>query len=196
MTTTPSRLSKQARREQLLDTAITIVRTEGADGLTLPTLSEAAGVSRPIVYDHFANRPSLLLALYQRLYEAHRAASAKALSEAANTLEDIAEVISAAYFACAVDMPEFNAISAALKGNPETEAIHHAMFDSYLDAMVAALRPHADLTTEALRLRCVGLIGAAEAIGTELNLERVTRDDAAAALTDLIVRSLATKTCE
>lgn len=50
------RLSKQARREQLLEAAVTVVRTRGADGLTLVTLAEAAGVSRPIVYDHFGTR--------------------------------------------------------------------------------------------------------------------------------------------
>ena len=31
MATTPTRLSKQARRGQLLDTAVAIVRTRGAD---------------------------------------------------------------------------------------------------------------------------------------------------------------------
>ena len=61
MATTPTRLSKQARREQLLDVAVAIVRTQGADGLTLVTLAEAAGVSRPITYDHFGTRPGLLL---------------------------------------------------------------------------------------------------------------------------------------
>ena len=61
------RLAKPARREQLLDTALTLVREQGTDGLTLATLAEAAGVSRPIVYDHFGTRPELLLALYRQL---------------------------------------------------------------------------------------------------------------------------------
>ncbi|MBF6299114.1 TetR/AcrR family transcriptional regulator [Nocardia amamiensis] len=194
MTTTPTRLSKQARREQLLDTAIAIVRSEGADGLTLPTLAEAAGVSRPIVYDHFGTRPGLLLALYRRLDERHRAATTQALRDAAPTPDEIARVMSTAYFACATDMPEFNAVSAALKGNPEMEAIQHEMLDSYTDLMAAALLPHSGLTAEALRLRCVGVLGAAEAIAAELNLGRATTTDAITALTDLIVGSLGTTT--
>ena len=192
MATTSTRLSREARREQLLDTAVAIVRAEGADGLTLVTLAEAAGVSRPIVYDHFGTRPGLLLALYRRLDERHRAAIAQALRDAAPTAPDIARVMSAAYFACATDMPEFEAISAALKGNPDMEASQHDMFDGYTGLMAAALRPYAGVTTEALRLRCVGVLGAAEAIAAELNRGRTTLADAVTALTDLIVGILDT----
>jgi AcrR family transcriptional regulator len=193
MNATPTRLSKQARREQLLDTAMAIVRVKGTDDLTLVTLAEAAGVSRPIVYDHFGIRAGLLLALYQQLDERHRAATVQALRGAAPIPEEIARVMSTAYFACATDMPEFNAISAALKGNREMEAIQHEMFDSYTELMAAALLPHSSLTTDVLRLRCVGVLGAAEAIAAELNRERTTAADAITALTDLIVGSLATR---
>jgi hypothetical protein len=102
--------------------------------------------------------------------------------------------MSTAYFVCATDMPEWNAISAALKGNPEMEAIEHEMLDSYTDLMAAALLPHSGLTPEALRLRCVGALGAAEAIAAELNRGRATVADAVTALTDLIVGSIDTRT--
>ncbi|MFI0592759.1 TetR/AcrR family transcriptional regulator [Streptomyces griseus] len=190
MATTSTRLPKQARREQLLDTAVTIVRHQGADGLTLVTLAEAAGVSRPIVYDHFGTRPGLLLALYRRLDERHRAAIVQALEEAAPTADEAARVISAAYFACATGMPELNAVSAALKGNPEMEAVQRELLDSYADLMAAALLPHSGHTPEALRLRCVGVLGAAEVMAAELNRGRVSADDAVTALTDLITGGL------
>jgi AcrR family transcriptional regulator len=193
MRTTPTRLSKQARREQLLEVALGIVRAQGADGLTLVTLAEAAGVSRPIVYDHFVTRGGLLLALYRRLDERHRTAVTQALRTAAPTAGAIARVMSAAYFACATDMPEFAAVSAALKGNPEMEAVQREMLDSYTSVMAAALAPHSSLPAEALRLRCVGVLGAAEAIAAELNRERTTAADAVTALTALILGSLTTK---
>ncbi|MYW01034.1 TetR/AcrR family transcriptional regulator [Streptomyces sp. SID3343] len=193
MATTPTRLSRQARREQLLDVATAIVRTQGADGLTLVTLAEVAGVSRPITYGHFGTRPGLLLALYRRLDDRHRAVIAQALEAAAPTADEVARVVGTAYFACATDMPEFAAVSAAVKGNPDMEAIRHEILDSYTDLMAAALRPYSGLTPEALRLRCVGLLGAAEAIAAELNRERIAADDAVTALTDLIVGALATK---
>src|ERR671921_505216 len=131
MTPTSTRLSKPARREQLLDAALGIVRARGADGLTLVTLAEGAGVSRPIAYDHFGTRAGLLLALYRRLEERHRAAVAEALRTAGPSPDAIARVMSSAYFACATDMPEFAAVSAALKGSPEMEAIQQEMLDGY-----------------------------------------------------------------
>ncbi|MFI5651881.1 TetR/AcrR family transcriptional regulator [Streptomyces anulatus] len=190
MATTPTRLSKPARREQLLETAVAIVRAQGADGLTLVTLAEQAGVSRPIAYDHFGTRPGLLLALHRRLDERHRAAITRALRDAAPGAGEVARVISAAYFACATDMPELNAVSSALKGNPEMEAIQHEVTDSYAELMATALLPYSGLAPQALRLRCVGVLGAAETIAAELNRGRATDGEAVTALTGLIVGGL------
>ncbi|MFI0931002.1 TetR/AcrR family transcriptional regulator [Streptomyces sp. NPDC021019] len=190
MATTSTRLSKQARREQLLNTAVAIVRAQGTDGLTLVTLAVAAGVSRPIVYDHFGTRPGLLLALYRRLDERHRAAIAQALQEAGPTADEVARLIGTAYFACATDMPELAAVSAALKGDPEMEAIQREMLDRYTELVAAALSRYSGLPPEALRLRCVGVLGAAEAMAAELNRGRASTDAAVATLTDLIMGSL------
>ncbi|MFJ7411673.1 TetR/AcrR family transcriptional regulator [Streptomyces sp. NPDC098077] len=194
MATTSTRLPKQARREQLLNTAVAIVRRQGTDGLTLVTLAEAAGVSRPIVYDHFGTRPGLLLALYRRLDERHRAAIAQALREAGPSADKVARLISTAYFACATDMPELAAVSAALKGDPEMEAVQRELLDRYTDLIAAALLRHSELAPAALRLRCVGVLGAAEAMAAELNQGRASAEDAVATLTDLIVGSLSTRT--
>lgn len=187
MTTTPPRLSKQARREQLLDTSSAIVRGHGADALTLPTLAEAAGVSRPIVYDHFGTRPELLLALYRRLDARHRTATTQALQQAPPTAAGIARVISTAYFACVTDMPELNAVSAALKGNPAMEAVQREMYDDYTDLMTDALAPYSGLSRPALRLHCTATFGAAEAIAAELNRGTATIDAAITTLTSVIL---------
>ncbi|MFJ1799193.1 TetR/AcrR family transcriptional regulator [Streptomyces sp. NPDC088180] len=194
MATTSTRLSKQARREQLLNTAVAVVRRQGTDGLTLVTLAEAAGVSRPIVYDHFGTRSGLLLALYRGLDERHRAAIAQALREAGPSADKVARLISTAYFACATDMPELAAVSAALKGDPEMEAVQRELLDRYTDLVAAALLEHSELPPATLRLRCVGVLGAAEAMAAELNRGRASAEDAVATLTDLIVGSLTTRT--
>ncbi|MET8831173.1 TetR/AcrR family transcriptional regulator [Streptomyces sp. NPDC004610] len=187
MATTPTRLSKQARREQLLDTAAALVRAQGTDGLTLVTLAEAAGVSRPIVYDHFGTRPGLLLALYRRLDERHRTATAQALRDTAPTEDAVARVISTAYFGCARDMPEVTAVSAALKGNPEMETTRSELTDGYTALMADALAPYSGLSRAALRLRCAALLGAAEALAGELTRGRATEAAAIEVLTGLIL---------
>ncbi|MDO3649558.1 TetR/AcrR family transcriptional regulator [Nocardia mangyaensis] len=185
-----SRMSKAARREQLLDTALAMVRENGTDGLTLVTLAEAAGVSRPIVYDHFGTRPDLLLALYRRLDERHRLATQRAVRDAPPTVDDIARVMSAAYFACATDIPEFDEISAALKGNPQVQRVQQDMLDAYRDWMADTLQPYSTLPAVALRLRCVGILGAAETLAAELHRGASSAEEATTALTDLIVGSV------
>ena len=166
-----TRLSKEARREQLLDTALGIVRAHGPDDLTLVTLAEV-----------------------HRDAGRYTEALAEALQTAPPTAGALAHVLSAAYFACATDIPEFAAVSAALKGNPEMEAIQHELLEGYTAVMATALAPHSTLPSEALRLRCVGVLGAAEAIAAELHQERTTSDEAVAALTDLILGSVAITT--
>lgn len=62
-----SRLSREARREQLLDVATELVVTKGAEAVTMERLAEWAGVSKALPYSHFENRDDVLIALYQRV---------------------------------------------------------------------------------------------------------------------------------
>lgn len=188
-----TRLTKTARREQLLEVALGLVRTRGVDGLTLVTLAEAAGVSRPIVYDHFGTRAGLLLALYRDLDERHRQALEEAIRDAPATIDAIASVISASYFACTLDLPEFAPLSAALKGNPDLEPTQHELLAAYTTTMATALTPYSVLPPAALQLRCTALLGAAEALAAELTHHRATAAEATTALTDLIIGQFTTR---
>lgn len=54
------------RREALLDTAAAIVAEGDIDALSMETVAGRAGVSRPLVYKHFANKSELLVEVYRR----------------------------------------------------------------------------------------------------------------------------------
>lgn len=54
------------RREAFLDAAATLVADGDIEAVSMEAVAEQAGVSRPLVYKHFANRTELLEALYQR----------------------------------------------------------------------------------------------------------------------------------
>ena len=60
---TRRRLTREQRARQLLDVAWALVGDEGTDALTLGRLAEAAGVTKPVAYDHFVTRNGLLAAL-------------------------------------------------------------------------------------------------------------------------------------
>ena len=59
-------LTHSDRRDALLDVAAELIAAGGADAVTMDAVAELAGVSRPLVYKHFANRAELLAALYER----------------------------------------------------------------------------------------------------------------------------------
>src|SRR6187455_983274 len=50
-------------RRALLDEALTTIRTEGVDGLTLREIGARLGVSRSALYRHFADKRALLTAV-------------------------------------------------------------------------------------------------------------------------------------
>lgn len=58
--------TKSARRDGLLDVAADLVASGDVDAVSMEAVAERAGVSRPLVYKHFANRAELLEALYAR----------------------------------------------------------------------------------------------------------------------------------
>lgn len=60
------RLARDARRDMLLDVAADIALSDGPDAVSMEVVAEKAGVSRPLVYKHYANREELLGAVYRR----------------------------------------------------------------------------------------------------------------------------------
>ena len=189
MQETPVRkLPKAKRRGQLLETALQIVRDEGTDALTLGYLAERAGVSKPVAYDHFGTRSGLLIALYKQLDDLQVAAFREALAQAPRRLADVARVVSRAYVDCTVSAgAEWHAVSAALQGDEEMESFQRELVDSYVALYCEAFAPYTDLPENDLRLRCVGILGAAEAISREIIRGEATEGRAIASLAGMMV---------
>jgi AcrR family transcriptional regulator len=57
------RLSAPQRRSQLLDVAGRLFAEQGFHGLSMEQLADAAGVSKPVLYQHFPSKQRLYLAL-------------------------------------------------------------------------------------------------------------------------------------
>ena len=72
--TTMGRLPAAERRRQLLDTAIRVFGETGYHETTMALIAEAAGVTKPVLYQHFASKRDLYLAVLEdtgeRLYNA------------------------------------------------------------------------------------------------------------------------------
>ena len=60
------RTTPEVRRGLLLDVAESILAAQGSDALRMDNLARTAGVTRPVVYEHFSNRDDLIVALLER----------------------------------------------------------------------------------------------------------------------------------
>ena len=59
----PARLPAPARREQILDVALTVFATTGYHGASMNDVAEAAGVTKPVLYQHVESKRDLYQAL-------------------------------------------------------------------------------------------------------------------------------------
>ncbi len=191
MATGQKRLSKADRRQQLLETAQGIVSEAGTDALTLQTLAERAGVTKPIAYEHFGSRDGALIALYRRMDNEQINAARDALAQAPGTLDAVCEIVAASYVDCCVKAgPAFGAISAALEGSEEMHAVKAELREIYIRTCHDAIKPFVTLSPSKARALIVGFLGAADALGADAAAGRMPRKTAVSVLTQLMLGSL------
>ena len=56
----------EQRREQLIDAALEVILEQGYARISIEAIARAAGITRPVVYDHFPNLNRLLHAVIER----------------------------------------------------------------------------------------------------------------------------------
>ena len=54
-----SRMSRAQRRSQLTDVGRSLFAIRGLDGTTIEEIAVAAGVSKPVIYEHFGSKEGL-----------------------------------------------------------------------------------------------------------------------------------------
>lgn len=185
------RLSKADRRLQLLTTALEVVRTRGADCLTLGHLATCAGVSKPVVYDHFGSRSGLLIDLYRWIDSERIAAFRHAIAATPMGRDETVMCLAEAYISCAADLTgEFHIVGAALAGSSDKAQVYEELLDQSVAMFVSVLKPLTELSDhEATRL-CIGLVGAGEALSAAILRGKLTEAAAILAFADIIRGSL------
>ena len=81
------------RREALLVTAGRLFRDSGFDAVTMEAIGAAAGISGPAVYNHFASKGELLLAVLARGRETLRLGLSQALAGAGSPADALEPVV-------------------------------------------------------------------------------------------------------
>lgn len=107
--TTPARaahLGPAVRRPLVLDAALAVWDSEGYRGTTMAAIAAKAGVSKPVLYECYANKDDVLRALLDREEERLMAATQAALS--IDDVQDLGQTVAASY----------EAFFVAVLGNP------------------------------------------------------------------------------
>ena len=92
---------------------------------------------------------------------------------------------------CAADTSgEWQAVGAALVGSAEKDAVYQELLDGYVQLFASVLAPYVTLAPAELQRRCVGLVGAGEALSAAMVRGDCTETEAAGALASLIAGGL------
>jgi AcrR family transcriptional regulator len=93
----PKRLPARKRRQQLLDVALRVFAAKGYAATTMDDIAEAAGVTKPLLYQHFASKRALYLELVDAVAQDLLQAIAQSTAGAAGPRQQV-EAGFAAYF--------------------------------------------------------------------------------------------------
>jgi AcrR family transcriptional regulator len=124
-------LTRPERRRQLLDLAAEIVTKDGPTGLTMERLARVAGVTKPIIYDHFENADAVVIALLDEAVERY-AAPVRTIMAAAAPREDTARLAVHAYFETLCTEPLLRALMTNPLSSPTFDRYRRELRQRYI----------------------------------------------------------------
>jgi AcrR family transcriptional regulator len=185
------RLSKELRHAKLLEAARELIRDSGTDEFTLGRLADRAGVTKPLVYNHFGDRAGVLAELYREFEARQRETLATALEDAKPELSTIASLVAGAHIECCVaEGRELADVIAALSGSATLSQLRQEAENAYLSMCRAALEPFAGpLDSASLN----AITGAGEALARGTLTGTISAARARVVLTRVVI-AIATET--
>ncbi len=159
---TSSRLPAAERRRQLLDVALEQFGSKGFHHTSMNDVAEAAGVTKPVLYQHFSSKRSLYLELLREVGQRLRDQVAKATVEADGPRQQV-EAGFGAYFTWVAGNRGGFEILFAGETRRDIEFVREAMaVETQIADAIASLIVVDGLSEERRRLLAYGIVGIAE----------------------------------
>jgi AcrR family transcriptional regulator len=158
-----ARLSRDERRSQLLDAAREVFVSSGYHAAAMDAIALQAGISKPILYQHFPGKLELYLALLDAGSESLEAAVRAALAATDDNHERVNATIRA-YFAFMADPDStFRLVfESDLTSEPAVRERVDAVMQACTLAVSDVIAEDTELDREAAMLLAAGLTGAAQ----------------------------------
>lgn len=188
------RLSRKARRVQLLGAARDVFAAQGYHAAAMDDIADRAGISKPVLYQHFPSK----LELYQALLTTHAEELVGRLTRAIAATSDNEQRVRgavAAYFDFVASEGEsFRLVfESDLRGEPEAAAVLDGAMTQCVDAIADAVTTDSGLNRERAQLLAVGLVGLSQVAARYWldSGQAVDREEAVALMSALAWKGLA-----
>jgi AcrR family transcriptional regulator len=197
MTEAPARnvrLSRSARRAQLLVAARDVFAAQGYHAAAMDDIAERAGVSKPVLYQHFPGKLELYRALLTTCSDELVERVGDAIARTHDNRERVTAAVAAYFDFVAGDGQAYRLVfESDLRGEPEAAAVVDGALTRCIEIVAAAVTADAGLDGARARLLAVGLVGLSQ-VAAQYWLDSdgtVPRDEAVALMSSLAWRGLA-----
>jgi AcrR family transcriptional regulator len=155
-----ARLSRSARRAQLLVAARDVFAAQGYHAAAMDDIAEKAGVSKPVLYQHFPGKLELYRALLTTYADELVASVQKAIEQTHDNRERVHAAVAAYFDFVAGEGQAYRLVfESDLRGEPEASALVDGALTRCIDAVAAVVTEDAGLDAQRARLLAVGLVG-------------------------------------
>lgn len=157
------RLPRRERRAQLLDSALEVFVAQGYHAAAMDDIAERAGVSKPVLYQHFPGKLDLYLALLDASCDTVIDDCRRALESTQDNQQRVEAAISAFYSYVAGDTGAFRLVfESDLTSEPAVRAQVDRVTNECADLIAEVITDDTGLPVDASRLLAVSLVGMAQ----------------------------------
>jgi AcrR family transcriptional regulator len=157
------RLPREERRAQLLEAAREVFTTHGYHAAAMDDIAAAAGVSKPVLYQHFPGKLELYLALLDQAVDGMVAVINDALASTSDNKARVHATVAAYYdFVAGSDQVYRLVFESDLTSEAGVRARVDAGLTQCADVVTAVIAEDAKLSEHEAHLLAVGLIGLAQ----------------------------------
>jgi AcrR family transcriptional regulator len=187
------RLPGRERRTQLLGAALEVIVAQGYHAAAMDDIAERAGVSKPVLYQHFPGKLDLYLALLDASCDSIIDNCRVALESTQDNKQRVGAAIDAFYDYVAGDSGAFRLVfESDLTNEPAVRAQLDRVTSQCADLIAHVIHDDTGLPSEASRLLAVSLVGMAQVSARFWLAEgsTISRADAAALVAGLAWRGI------
>jgi len=186
-------MPRSARRAQLLDSALGVFVAQGYHAAAMDDIADRAGVSKPVLYQHFPGKLELYLALLDQSCDTIIDATREALTATEDNKQRVAATMTVFYDYVANAQGAFRLVfESDLTNEPAVRERVDRVTTECASLIAAVIHDDTGLPDEQSRLLAVSLVGMAQVSARFWLDDRrgIARHDAAALVSSLAWRGI------